>query len=70
MGEFATCQQGDCTALCTATAQLRVQAHVVVDSCLRVQPDGGGSADLGAPDAGQGQQITLQMTYRVYRCGS
>jgi hypothetical protein len=64
MGEFVTCEQGDCTALCTETAERRVQAHVVVDSCARVQPD------AGAPDAGQGQQVTLQMTYRVYRCGT
>jgi hypothetical protein len=75
-GEVARCaQSGDCRDLCTQTAMTRAHAHVVVDSCTRVERDGGmdGATEAGAPDGGtpgDTTQVTLDISYRVFEfCG-
>lgn len=74
---FPPCvDSNNCLELCTATAMARVALYVIVDECMRVDQDGGagnedGGADASGTDGGQQvQQVTLEMTYRVFACGT
>ena len=66
---FSLCvESGDCQRLCVDAAMARsTPYHSEVDSCERVESDGG----IDAGSTGGDPQVTLQIHYRVYEfCGA
>jgi hypothetical protein len=66
---FSLCvESGDCQRLCVDAAMARsTPYHSAVDSCERVESDGG----IDAGSTGGDPQVTLQIHYRVYEfCGA
>ena len=60
---------GSCDPLCMEVVMNHANAHVEVQSCLRVDADGG--ADDAGADAGGQQQVTVDVSYLVFPfCGA
>ena len=66
---LACANMGSCDTLCMELAMSHASAHVEVQSCMRVDADGG-AGDAGA-DAGGQQQVTVDVSYLVFtQCGT
>lgn len=66
---LACANMGSCDILCMELAMIHASARVEVQSCMRVDADGG-AVDAGA-DAGGQQEITVDVSYLAFPfCGT
>jgi len=66
---LACANMGSCDTLCMELAMNHANAHVEVQSCMRVDADGG--ADDAGADAGGQQQVTVDVSYLAFPfCGT
>jgi len=66
---LACANMGSCDTLCMDLAMSHASAHVEVQSCTRVDADGG--ADEAGADAGGQRQVTVDVSYLAFPfCGT
>jgi hypothetical protein len=66
---LACANMGSCDTLCMDLATSHANARVEVQSCMRVDADGG--ADDAGADAGGQQQVTVDVSYLAFPfCGT
>jgi hypothetical protein len=66
---LACANMGSCDTLCMDLAMSHAGARVEVQSCMRVDADGG--ADDAGADAGGQQQVTVDVSYLAFPfCGT